>query len=748
MSSPSNDLFMLEWNDHSKTFLQTLRSLQTAPHLTDAHLACRGKLLPVHKFVLATCSEYFREIFSSINSGAVVVALQDVELDVLESLITFMYVGKVSIKQDKLGQLIHAAECFRIKGLAGREEELVSEFCGGAKTLSQECDALQGPKHTLKKRERKRRRSMNDHVLDSEAQLKKHFKRVESTRLGSVNDLLLAGKFMQNKCSRSLGAGSENPADVLGKKLKIIESKIGQLTPNVFAMHNVKEEEVSVEESDFDSSEFITGLIHSKFDGNAFSSPQHKGAGPKFPSEYVVRSDSPAIALNLSTSNAGAHLEMTSKEKTPPRFTCSAFLMRPETSVTGESTTVGGPDDEAVVGQDHAHVTRPDEDNRLSLTPLTLSKKPMTDDESLADARRQQQEDDRVSHGPATPCDCFSGPPAAASDEDLTSTVKLSEKNDSSGDSGTHSQSSVRCDEFDVPAPASKIDERSVMADASFCNNEKPKVSHDGSRPIATVSDVRVDHAIPMLTSRKSRISRDEGPCAADTRRLSESLDPGVFRRSHDEVSFDSSSHDEGRFNSLRDEENGHETLRAARGSEGAASRDEDGGFNDGSHDGDFMVHQHDEGELSWRHSDGRTPEERRSAGGLEMFNCKVDGIDCVCIDRLTDALVEHHFSGEDAIAVGPNLLYVSSRQCPICSYHTKTPAKFSRHIWQHKRLRTLCCTLCNYRTVLRPSFVVHLRQHTGEKPFKCTYCDYSASQKGNLFVHMKKHQVSELKLE
>ena len=52
--------------------------------------------------------------------------LKDIKVSQLEALLSYMYVGEVEVKQNDLDELIKAAECLRIKGLAFPNEDPVT----------------------------------------------------------------------------------------------------------------------------------------------------------------------------------------------------------------------------------------------------------------------------------------------------------------------------------------------------------------------------------------------------------------------------------------------------------------------------------------------------------------------------------------------------------------------------------------------------------------------------------------------
>ena len=84
---------------------------------TDVTIACEGKFIAAHKLILATCSDYFREVFEKINCLSPVVILKDIKIREFEALINFIYEGEVDVEPNDVAGVIKAAECLQIKGL-------------------------------------------------------------------------------------------------------------------------------------------------------------------------------------------------------------------------------------------------------------------------------------------------------------------------------------------------------------------------------------------------------------------------------------------------------------------------------------------------------------------------------------------------------------------------------------------------------------------------------------------------------
>ena len=85
-------------------------------------MACEGKFYGVHKLVLASCSDYFFNMFEKTPCKHPVVVLKDIQSKEIEALLSYMYDGVVSVAQTDLARLISAAEVLQIKGLAVPDE--------------------------------------------------------------------------------------------------------------------------------------------------------------------------------------------------------------------------------------------------------------------------------------------------------------------------------------------------------------------------------------------------------------------------------------------------------------------------------------------------------------------------------------------------------------------------------------------------------------------------------------------------
>nr|XP_053642406.1 GDNF-inducible zinc finger protein 1-like [Cherax quadricarinatus] len=108
----------LRWNNHNTIFTKILTLLREQEAYVDVSLACAGRLYPAHKFVLSTCSDYFKEMFAKNPCKHPIVFMKDVSTKDMEALLDFMYKGEVHVPQSELGSLLRTAEGLQVKGLA------------------------------------------------------------------------------------------------------------------------------------------------------------------------------------------------------------------------------------------------------------------------------------------------------------------------------------------------------------------------------------------------------------------------------------------------------------------------------------------------------------------------------------------------------------------------------------------------------------------------------------------------------
>ncbi|XP_030371232.1 broad-complex core protein isoform X1 [Scaptodrosophila lebanonensis] len=113
-----DDEFKLCWKNFQDNIASGFQNLYDRGDLVDVTLACDGKLLHAHKIVLAICSPYFQEIFTTNPCQHPIIILKDVSYNIMCELLEFMYQGVVNVKHTELQSFMKIGQLLQIKGLA------------------------------------------------------------------------------------------------------------------------------------------------------------------------------------------------------------------------------------------------------------------------------------------------------------------------------------------------------------------------------------------------------------------------------------------------------------------------------------------------------------------------------------------------------------------------------------------------------------------------------------------------------
>ncbi len=98
---------LVSWSDHRDVVTAGLRKLYKSRHLGDFEIRCLGqRSFRVHKLVLAMFTDFFRDLDG-------LWAKLDVDPDLVEILLSFMYLGEAVIDYDKMEGFLQL--CLRLK---------------------------------------------------------------------------------------------------------------------------------------------------------------------------------------------------------------------------------------------------------------------------------------------------------------------------------------------------------------------------------------------------------------------------------------------------------------------------------------------------------------------------------------------------------------------------------------------------------------------------------------------------------
>ncbi|XP_076028986.1 uncharacterized protein LOC143017870 [Oratosquilla oratoria] len=117
----------IKWNNHDREIAYGVEVLRSNTLYSDVTLACGGKLYPVHKFLLGTCSDYFSQMFTSPTTQSItlnnfIVLIADIQQYELECILNFMYMGEMQVVESSLPNVIRAAKKLQVKGLGSLEQ--------------------------------------------------------------------------------------------------------------------------------------------------------------------------------------------------------------------------------------------------------------------------------------------------------------------------------------------------------------------------------------------------------------------------------------------------------------------------------------------------------------------------------------------------------------------------------------------------------------------------------------------------
>ena len=98
-SMASTDSFCLQWNEFGSSLTKSLRSIRSERDFFDVTLACEDNQIFAHKLILAASSPFFRKILKANPHNHPLLYLKGVKYKELMSILEFLYMGQVRLKQ-------------------------------------------------------------------------------------------------------------------------------------------------------------------------------------------------------------------------------------------------------------------------------------------------------------------------------------------------------------------------------------------------------------------------------------------------------------------------------------------------------------------------------------------------------------------------------------------------------------------------------------------------------------------------
>lgn len=102
---------------HLENIRSMFKTLYEDEILTDCTLISKGGSVKAHKVILASCSPYFRKIFSEHTSDNAIFIMYGVTFAQLKDLIALIYKGCIDIPSDHLSSVFELAEELEVSGI-------------------------------------------------------------------------------------------------------------------------------------------------------------------------------------------------------------------------------------------------------------------------------------------------------------------------------------------------------------------------------------------------------------------------------------------------------------------------------------------------------------------------------------------------------------------------------------------------------------------------------------------------------
>ena len=116
----------LQWNEFETNLRNTFAGLRRGEDFFDVTLVSEdGHLLKAHKVLLSASSPLLDTILKSQDHPKPLIFMRGAKMDVLNSLLDFIYFGQVEIRGDQLDKFMALANELKVKGLS-RDENLAN----------------------------------------------------------------------------------------------------------------------------------------------------------------------------------------------------------------------------------------------------------------------------------------------------------------------------------------------------------------------------------------------------------------------------------------------------------------------------------------------------------------------------------------------------------------------------------------------------------------------------------------------
>ena len=118
----------LKWNDFQENVNTAFGDLRGDLELTDVTLACEDdQQIEAHKVILASSSPVFQSMLKKNKHFRPMIFMKGVKFEDLCAIVDFLYLGEANVFQENLDSFLGIAEDLKLKGLAGKTENLYNK---------------------------------------------------------------------------------------------------------------------------------------------------------------------------------------------------------------------------------------------------------------------------------------------------------------------------------------------------------------------------------------------------------------------------------------------------------------------------------------------------------------------------------------------------------------------------------------------------------------------------------------------
>ena len=119
-------MFTIDIPNHATRHVKNQETVFRQPDFADWKLVCKGKMIPCHRFILASKSPVFKRIFEA-SAFPNWTELDNVKLKTLQNLLEFMYTGSFNRKNCDVAKLFELADEYEVSALKSTCEVLLSK---------------------------------------------------------------------------------------------------------------------------------------------------------------------------------------------------------------------------------------------------------------------------------------------------------------------------------------------------------------------------------------------------------------------------------------------------------------------------------------------------------------------------------------------------------------------------------------------------------------------------------------------